>query len=424
MKLSQRLFLGIAAAIILLFALWSAVFYQNTTRRLHQHIDTLLDRQATQIIGRFVLGDTLPESLRATTGINFLTIERVSESYAAKHLQAAYSTQTVFIDDLREDEPLRVINKVFHKGNTPYELTLSTPMYAWDDTFAFTLKSIVMLGVALLVVILLTNAVVIRANMKPMYKLLEWLKNHRQSDSIPPPDNAIKAREFKEIEAYVLNASRLAQHNYEQQKAFIGDAAHELQTPLAVCRNRLELLVDEGRLDENQTAEVVKTLETIDYITRLNKSLLFLSKIDNDQFAESRRIALCPLIRTAVGNMSEIYESKHISIETDCRADLEAEMDPTLANSLISNVVKNAFVHNLPGGHICIEAESDRLSIANTGAGAPLDAQHVFDRFYKKSCNAHSSGLGLAIAKTICDHYGFHIEYRFRDGMHCFVIRF
>ena len=117
--------------------------------------------------------------------------------------------------------------------------------------------------------------------MKPIYRLTDWLRHRKTDEDIPQPDSNIKAQEFKEIESAVLESSEKTRQVFEAQKSFIGNASHEIQTPLAICRNRLELLVDETQLTEHQLSEIEKTLDTLGYISRLNKSLLLLSKIDN-----------------------------------------------------------------------------------------------------------------------------------------------
>ena len=191
-----------------------------------------------------------------------------------------------------------------------------------------------------------------------------------------------------------------------------------------MCRNRLELLVDETPLDERQLTEIQKTLDTLNYISRLNKSLLLLSKIDNRQFKEETEININGIVSQILDNLSEIYECLHIEARVTENEPVGATMDPALASSLVANLLKNAFVHNHPNGSLSISLKNNTLSIGNTGNAEPLDGNAVFQTFYKKSENIHSTGLGLAIVKAICNEYGFGINYQFAENQHVFNITF
>ena len=279
-------------------------------------------------------------------------------------------------------------------------------------------------AVALLVAIILIVSFIVIRNMRPLYRLTDWLRSRKSTEEIPKPDSRIKVQEFKEIETAVLEASERTKQVFEEQKRFIGNASHEIQTPIAICRNRLELLVDETQLDEHQLTEIEKTLDTLGYISRLNKSLLFLSKIDNHQFKEEAEIEINQVVNQALENLSEIFESMKVGVSVAEKQRITAKMDPTLASSLVTNLLKNAFIHNLQGGNITITLSDNTLIIGNTGKNEVLDPETVFKTFYRKGENTNSTGLGLAIAKAICTEYGFEIRYQFIENQHTFSIKF
>jgi signal transduction histidine kinase len=288
----------------------------------------------------------------------------------------------------------------------------------------FAIFSILTLAIALLIAIILIVSLIIVSNMKPIYRLTDWLRNRKALDAIPQPDIRIKAQEFKEIESAVLEASQKSKQVYEEQKRFIGNASHEIQTPIAICRNRLELLVDETPLNEHQLTEIQKTLDTLGYISRLNKSLLLLSKIDNHQFKEETEIEINQVVNQALENLKEIFESMKVGVSVTEKQRITAKMDPTLASSLVTNLLKNAFIHNQQGGNITITLSDSTLTIGNTGKNEAIDAESVFKTFYRKGENTNSTGLGLAIAKAICIEYGFKISYQFVDNQHTFSVKF
>lgn len=424
MKLSHRIIVSVSIALVVLFALWAIVFTRTTKHQIYSHIDLILTQQSDKIISRFLDNDSLPNSLSGMSGTMEFFIEKVSPEYAKNHQTTAFQTDEEFIDDIQHEEIVREMTRIFQKQGIDYELTLSTQVFAWNDTLDFAIFSILTLAIALLIAIILIVSLIIVSNMKPIYRLTDWLRNRKAHDAIPQPDIRIKAQEFKEIESAVLEASQKSKQVYEEQKRFIGNASHEIQTPIAICRNRLELLVDETPLNEHQLTEIQKTLDTLGYISRLNKSLLLLSKIDNHQFKEETEIEINQVVNQALENLKEIFESMKVGVSVTEKQRITAKMDPTLASSLVTNLLKNAFIHNQQGGNITITLSNSTLTIGNTGKNEALDAESVFKTFYRKGENTNSTGLGLAIAKAICTEYGFKISYQFIENQHTFSVKF
>ncbi len=424
MKLSRRIIVSISIALVVLFALWAIVFNQTSKRQIYSHIDLMLSQQSDKIISRFLDNDSLPNSLSGMSGTMEFFIEKVSPEYAESHQTPLFQTDKEFIDDIQEDEIIREMTRVFQKQGINYELTLTVQAFAWNDTLNFALVSIVSLAVVLLIAIIIIVSLIIITNMKPIYRLTDWLRNRKENEEIPQHDSRIKAQEFKEIESAVLEASEKSRQVYEEQKRFIGHASHEIQTPIAICRNRLELLVDETQLNETQLSEIQKTLDTLNYISRLNKSLLFISKIDNHQFKEETEINIQQIVSQTLDNLTEIYENLNINVEIVENEPITVTMDSTLASSLVTNLLKNAFIHNHPNGTISIKLKNNTLSIGNTGIEEALDENVVFKTFYRKGENTNSTGLGLAIAKAICTEYGFEISYQFVEYQHTFSVKF
>ena len=91
--------------------------------------------------------------------------------------------------------------------------------------------------------------------------------------------------------------------------------------------------------------------------------------------------------------------------------------------TLVTNLLKNAFVHNTDGGRLVITLTADTFCISNTGVRHPLDHTKIFERFYKGSKQEGSTGLGLSIVAGICKLSGLEVHYEYRDEMHHFSIR-
>jgi signal transduction histidine kinase len=97
-------------------------------------------------------------------------------------------------------------------------------------------------------------------------------------------------------------------------------------------------------------------------------------------------------------------------------------MDESLATTLVTNLLKNAFLYTTQGGTIRISMDKEILTVENSGT-EPLDASRLFDRFYTGGANG-STGLGLALVKSIAEFYKFNLDYTYKGGMHCFTVKF
>ena len=241
---------------------------------------------------------------------------------------------------------------------------------------------IVFLYVLLFLAILSVNAWVFRRNMKPLYVLLDWLDSYRLDIRSKPLENPTRVTEFQTLNEAVLRSIERSEALYEQQKLFIGNASHEMQTPLAVCRNRLEMLMEDETLTEKQLEELAKTHQTLENLTRMNKALLMLCKIENHQFVDVRSLCLNELMAHYLETYSEVYGYKQIRVKIEEQGRFYTDMSESLAMVLVTNLLKNAFVHSDEGGEIRISFTDSVFSISNEG-GEALDAGRIFERFYQ-----------------------------------------
>ena len=424
MKLVCRILLHLAWALSLLLAAWAVLFYVTMIDEINDEMDDALEARAEVILTRVLAGRELPAP--ASEGNNAYFLNEVSAEYAAAQPRERYSDEEIFIPERDDEEPARVLRKVFHdRDGRWYELTVMTPTIEKEDLREAILGWIVSLYLFLLGMILLVTVVVLYRTMRPLYALLRWLDGYTVGAQNPPLVVETSVTEFRRLNDAARRYAERAEETFERQKQCIGNASHEMQTPLAVCRNRLEMLVDDApTLTEEQLGEIAKVQRTLDYLVRLNRSLLLLSKIDNGQFPETEAVDMNALVRRTAEDMEEIYAYRNMRFTLADEGPLTVRMNPSLAGSVVANLVKNAFVHGDAGGEIVVTVEPRRLTVANSGAGGPLDAGHIFDRFYQGAKKEGSTGLGLAVVDAVCRLYGLKIAYSHADGRHCFTVNF
>lgn len=297
MKLVYRILLHLSWALSLLLAVWAVLFYFTLIDEINDEVDDALEARAEVIVKRVLAGRELP--VPVDEGNNGYFLHEVSPQYAAAQHHERYSDEEIFIPERDDKEPARVLRKVFRDGAGQWrELTVMTPTIEKDDLRESILRWMVCLYLFLLLMILLVTVIVLYRTMRPLYALLRWLDGYTVGARNAPLAVETSVTEFRKLNDAARRYAERAESSFERQKQFIGNASHEMQTPLAVCRNRLEMLVDDAHaLTGEQLGEIAKVQRTLDYLVRLNRSLLLLSKIDNGQFPEAEEVDVNALVR-------------------------------------------------------------------------------------------------------------------------------
>ena len=425
MKLIYRILIQLSAALMLVMTAWGLMFYLAIIDEINDEVDDALENYSENIITRSLAGE--PFSSTTDGSNNTYQLKEVTQAYASLHEHIRYSEKMVFIEQKNETEPARILQTIFKdKDNRYFELTVSTPTIEKADLREAILNWIITLYFALLFVVLAINIWVFHQSMKPLYVLLKWIDQYTIGKNQTPPTIKTKITEFRKLNEATRHTVKRNQDIFEQQKQFIGNASHELQTPLAACQNRLEMLVNGENLTEEQLVEIAKIQHTLTYIIRLNKSLLFLSKIENGQFSDNKQICFNTIIRTLLDDYTEIYAHKQLQVQLIEKDKLQVMMNETLATALASNLLKNAFVHGAKNGELTIRITQNSLEVSNTGIDHALDQARIFERFYHGTSSGEgSSGLGLSIASSICRLYKLQIGYSYSSGgIHSFAISF
>lgn len=415
MRLYNVITIRISLLTILILLLWSFLFYYAIINEVNDETDDTLEDYAEMIVVRSVRNEPLPTE--STGSNNQYFIREITPQYAAEHQHVRYKDIDVYIEEKREFEPARVLTYIFQNDDgTFYELEVSTPNIDKTDLKEAIFNWIVILFLAILLSIVLLNLWTIRRSMRPLKKLLKWLDEYEITSSPKPLNNPTRIFEYKVLNDVVQNSLKRTENAYNQQKLFIGNASHEMQTPLAICSNRLELLLEDNSLTESQVVEILKTKQSIDQLSQTNKSLLLLSRIDNRQFPKKDKVNLGEIISKYLPDYQMVFESKNIKTTYREKSPFILYMDESLAHSLVSNLLKNAFVHNCTNGTISIVVDENYFTVKNTGADIALNKDLIFERFYHTPENKGSVGLGLSIVKAICELYKINISYSFEDN--------
>ena len=283
------------------------------------------------------------------------------------------------------------------------------------------------LFVLILSVLLIFNLIVNRINFKiwkPFYKNLDILKNFSASDKNELMFSKSGIDEFEDLNNSLIGLTNRIRNDYGQLKEFSENASHELQTPLSIIRVKIESMLQNEKLESKYLDRLQSIYKMINRLTRLNRSLTLLSRIESPEYEKKEEICVAEFISKKLDEFSEIAEAKQIEIKTKLDSGKKLFINPDLFEILLSNLISNAVKYNIEGGSMEIDLSENELVIKNTGVPTPKSPEKMFDRFEKGDQSEESSGLGLTIVKQICTMNRFDVKYTFENSNHVIRIKF
>lgn len=230
------------------------------------------------------------------------------------------------------------------------------------------------------------------------------------------------------IEFTALNTS-LAQlidgniKSYRQQKHFVENASHELQTPLAIVQSKFDLFLQDAQLSQSQSEMIDQAQTALDRVIRINKNMLLLAKIEHQQFPDMEWLDAAKIISSNLDLMDLFIEGKQLVVKKELAENVKIKANKMLFEMLISNLLTNAIRYSPHKEEVLIYLSQDCLVVSNSGIAA-LQEDNLFKRFGRVNNQAPVTGLGLAIVLQICTQYGWEIRYSFESEQHCFLVNF
>jgi two-component system, OmpR family, sensor histidine kinase QseC len=336
--------------------------------------------------------------------------------------KAAFSSRKKPND--HEDEWNRELTFGVTVAGNHYQVLVSKSQMETEDL----LQLVIGIGAGMMALILVAgysiNRLVIKRLWKPFYTTLQEVEQYQLARQQPMQLPTSNISEFDLLNQQLLNMTERAQLDYQVMKEFSANAAHEMQTPLAVIQTHTEALMqDERLLHEHNTA--IHTIEqSVKRLTRLNQALLLLARIENRQFIVNEAIPLDVLLKEKVEELSELIGAQQLSFNVQTTP-VSISFNRHLTEAIINNLLNNAIRYNMPGGSIDIELTATQFTIANSSTIPALEAEKISQRFYRHpKSQVDGNGLGLSIVKQVCNWAGYQLHYQYKNNQHVFVIDF
>lgn len=315
-----------------------------------------------------------------------------------------------------EDRFYRELLFPVRAGGQLYTASVATPEEETEDLLEWIMLVTAAMILLLLGTLFLANRLLLRRIWQPFYDTLEGIRQFNLSSHKPLPVRDTGIEEFKNLDSAVEQMTGKILKDYEVLKNFADNASHEMQTPLAIINSKLDLLIQDPGLGEKHLRQLQAMYDAVGRLSKLNQSLLLLTKIENNQFAHADPVALAPLIEEKMVQFEDLIGARNLTVHM-LLDNGSLRMNAYLADILLNNLLINAIRHNRDGGHLDIRLQEDALLISNTGPALLFDPVTIFDRFTKGS-HSEGTGLGLAIVKQICDSYDFRLSYSYNDNIH------
>ena len=321
-------------------------------------------------------------------------------------------------------EPFRQLTSFVNVNGKHYKIIARISLIEKEDMLSSILIVALAAFVFFILVLYFTNKTVSKNILKDFYDTLNKLENFSLKNDDELKLVASKIDEFRLLNKSVLYLSKRAKNEYRSLKEFSEEINHEIQTPIAVIKSKLEILLQDSNLSEENLSLLDSVLRNLSKFERINKSILLLNKLEHIDLFESIELNIKDELEIVVDEYSDAIASKNLTINYLQKSDLIVRANQPLINILLSNLVSNAIKHNFQDGKIDITLRGSEFIISNTGNKPKLGTDKFFERFYKESDSNESIGLGLTIVQKICAVYKILIRNNFSANLHTVILNF
>lgn len=405
MKLFKKISLYFMIASGTVFILGSISTYLIVQTLISEEVEETLELEKNDLLEHIGITGLPAGGLKSGN----MEIVRIADSLT---IPKSFTDTMIYVSEEGEPVPFRQLQLSQRLDGVNYRVQLQRSLLEKEDV---ALGITVMMMVLFVTMILLLNAINYWSDRRlwyPFYHALSRLKkfNLSKGEKLNLPQDTID--EFNQLNQTLNKMTAKLCDDYRNLKEFSENASHEMQTPLAVMRSKLDVLIQDHSLSEEQMASIQSLYQSVHRLARINQSLNLLTKIENLEFSQKQEVDFNNLIVQHLANLDELIQLKELKITTELSTKFLKAFNPFMAETLISNLLSNAIKHNLHGGFIKIKTGQGSITICNSGAPLQSNPQELFSRFKKDRSAPDSPGLGLSIVQSICQQNRLSIDYQ------------
>ncbi len=416
MKLLEKHSRSILVTNLLIMLLGGVLSYLMFNYLVERNIRTTLEERQEFAREKLLKSDSL--YFYQDFSAHVFSVKRLTDSTSAGFSKEEEVKDTVIFDPIDNQQSLfRQLSFVDTFRGTPYRVTVRRPVINEVEILQGVLALTVLLTFLLVLALYFANRLVSKELWRPFQGTLASLRNYQLEEMQPVAFPETKIAEYVELQQALRRLMERIQNDYFALKEYTENTTHEIQTPLAIIRSKLELLQDHP-LTVEQLQLVNAANQAVTRLSRLKEALVLLVRIKNRQYVTQEPVRLDALLRERLVHFEELMELKALRVSTEIDGPVTFLINPLLADILLDNLISNAIKHNIPGGALAVRLTDHVLSIRNMGETPRGPTTAFFDRFVKAVPQSRSLGLGLAIVKAICEINSLVIAYKFSEGFH------
>ena len=405
---------------LIVLIIGSITHYYIFRHSIHRSTDDVLNEYKQEILEYAALNDTIPSLKDIELKHSRLMFNEIDNNIDNNKEYAIYDS-LIYSKYEKERVVYRVLKFNVNTGNNNYQVLLSQPTLEEDDLMSAVIMSLLILLLLFLISSALVSAYYTRILWQPFYHLLIQLRRFRIERSKPSKIKECGIDEFDEMGSTVSEMMNKIHNDYNSLKELIENTSHEMQTPLSIIKMKLDMLQQHDIGDEKSLGIIRDMQRTVSHMTRFNRALLLIARINNDQFGTVEKILLNEYADEYLGTYEDLLQDRSIEVRKYYNRPFIMEMNRILAERLVMNLIVNAVRYTCEGGYIEVETSDDMIKISNP-YHHKIPAGDLFARFNRTSSHEDSTGLGLTIVKNICQKSGLKVEASFNETIFSIII--
>ncbi len=409
-KISYRLFVN--SFIVLILLAFFSFFLMNYI------LEAEINEQLLSTKDRIIKNGLSSKQIELSP---LISVEKINTGIIANDV---YKDTLIYNSTEKEDEEFRELISYCKTNIGIYKITVRSSLIEKEDLLLTTLFTFLIVYLLFVLSLYVINKRSAKEILTPFYNTLDRISLFKLSGGDKFKGERTNIEEFNSLNNIFESLTEKIIKEYTQVKEFTDNASHEIQTPLAVIKSKLDMLIQTEDLSEEQKDLIKIIFSNLNKLSRLNKSLLLLAKIEGDQFSDSKDIELRKILENEVEEYAELAELKGLTFKAELISNPILKANEMLILVLIKNVLTNSIKHNIEKGWIKLSLSEDSLTVENTGTEPNDNPERLFERFYKNNDSTDSVGLGLSIVKQICLLYKFRTKYLYKEGVHSVTIYF
>ncbi len=417
MKLVNKINLQFLLLLLIIFTFAGILFYIAIKMVADENIEEILESR-TQRVMLFIESNPQKKS-GIISPDQSIVVNEITPTKPFKH----FSDTTIFDNYENERMEFRKLTSVVKINEHYYQIEITLSQLESEDMVEVISYFMCGLFAFIVIVLFVLNRWLSTTWWRPFYQTMDQLKRFKIDQLSSVEFEQTNIEEFKQLNCVLQEMMTQIIADFKNVKEFTENASHEIQTPLAIIKSKLEIILQNKDLSPDCNNQIQEAYSATSRLSKLSEALLLISKIENQQFIHLSVVDFNKLIQDRIQFIEEMLLMKNIEISIKSDQPFIHKMNITLAETLIHNLLGNAIKHNMVSGEISITITKSQIVFSNTGSAFEGDPEKIFNRFVKYSTNGESIGLGLSIVSEICKNNHLTIQYDYDDGWHHFRVK-